>query len=238
MSKKPRKQKPAATKGIVKNGSVSSSRRKARKETPAKRKQDVEGQNPRGVARGPAPTSARVASAVKRSMALVRSRRPRGTMAEAGAEMVTSGVANNALTALRFTTFRSGHVEPTELLETLEASVDRVHGGDLRPTKALLLAQATTLNAIFNHLAMLAAQTDHLDKFDRYLRLGLKAQGQSRVTLEAMAGLRPPCLVAQQTNIAHGPQQVNNEVAVDRRDPDQSQCGDAPDGPAGKRRNS
>ena len=181
----------------------------------------------------------RVAKGVEGSRTLVRSRSAHSTPAEAGADMVVSGVAINAVTALQFAKFRCGHVELTELLETLEASVDRVHGGDLRPTKALLLAQATTLNAIFNHLATLADQTDHVDKFDRYLRLGLKAQAQSRATLEAVAGLQQPRrLVAQQTNIAHGPQQVNNEVAADRREADHSQCADAPDGAAGKRRGS
>ena len=53
-----------------------------------------------------------------------------------------------------------------------------------------------------------------LDVVDRCLRLALKAQGQCRATLETLAALKnPPAAVfAQQANIAHGPQQVNNGV--------------------------
>ncbi len=43
------------------------------------------------------------------------------------------------------------------------------------------------------------------------MRMALKAQNQCRMTLETLAALKNPrVIVAQQTNIANGPQQVNN----------------------------
>ena len=53
-----------------------------------------------------------------------------------------------------------------------------------------------------------------LDVVERCMRLALKAQGQSRATFETLAAIKnPPAAVfAQQANIAHGPQQVNNGV--------------------------
>ncbi len=52
---------------------------------------------------------------------------------------------------------------------------------------------------------------EYLDATDRYMRLALKAQAQCRATLETLAKIKnPPTLFAQQANIAHGPQQVNN----------------------------
>ena len=87
--------------------------------------------------------------------------------------------------------------------------------GGLGEPEALLTAQAVTLNAIFTDLALKAANTEYLDKFDRYLRLALKAQGQCRATIETLAEIkRPPTLFAQQANVAHGPQQVNNAVST------------------------
>ena len=49
------------------------------------------------------------------------------------------------------------------------------------------------------------------DDAERCMRMALKAQNQCRMTLETLAALKNPrVIVAQQTNIANGPQQVNN----------------------------
>ncbi len=48
------------------------------------------------------------------------------------------------------------------------------------------------------------------------MRLALKAQSQCRATIESLAEIKNPRPVAfvQQANIAHGPQQVNNETTT------------------------
>lgn len=56
----------------------------------------------------------------------------------------------------------------------------------------------------------------HLDATERYLKLALKAQGQCRTTIEALALLKNPPVYARQANINNGgQQQVNNGVPVD-----------------------
>lgn len=135
------------------------------------------------------------------------------------AEVMVSGLAINALTAAQFSKGSFGDVDLTECLAKLNAVVSRVHGGDLREAEALLVAQAVSLNALYTHLANLGAKTEYIDKLDRYVRLGLKAQGQCRATLETLAEIkRPRTVFAQQANVAHGPQQVNNTVSREGRD--------------------
>ena len=137
---------------------------------------------------------------------------------ETTAESVVSGLAINAMTATKYSQFAFGNVDLTACLGQLNAAVDRVHRGDLRDSEAMLTAQAMTLNALFGHLANLADRTEYVDKFDTYLRLALKAQGQCRATLETLAEIKhPPTVFAQQANVAHGPQQVNNTVSTTGR---------------------
>jgi hypothetical protein len=83
----------------------------------------------------------------------------------------------------------------------------------LNRAEALLTAQAHTLDGIFNYLARKAFNADYLNQYETYLRLGLKVQSQCRATLETLAAIKNPKPIAfvQQANIAHGPQQVNNE---------------------------
>ena len=139
--------------------------------------------------------------------------------------MLVTGVEINAATALTFFQARVGDVDPHECLVNLEATIDRVHGGDLRAAEALLTAQATTLNMLFTHLATLAQESDHLDTFDRYLKLALRSQNQCRATLQTLAEIKQPptTLVTRQANIANGPQQVvNNTISGDELGTDQS----------------
>lgn len=98
-------------------------------------------------------------------------------------------------------------------MKALKESTELIHGGDLKRIDSTLLAQAVTLNAIFNEMARRAAANmgAHLNATDRYMRLALKAQGQCRATLETLAAIKnPPIVYARQANISHGPQQINN----------------------------
>ena len=83
----------------------------------------------------------------------------------------------------------------------------------------MLIAQAHTLDELFNHLARRARHNlgEYLIAGETYLRLALKAQSQCRATLETLAQIKNPPSVAfvKQANIANGPQQVNNEVTSD-----------------------
>lgn len=101
------------------------------------------------------------------------------------------------------------------LVSDLDKQCESVGSGDLARAESMLTAQAHTLDAIFNRMARVAVQCEHLDNLDVNLRLALKAQSQCRATLETLAAIKNPHPVAfvRQANISHGPQQVNNGVA-------------------------
>jgi hypothetical protein len=108
-----------------------------------------------------------------------------------------------------------GEISINTLVSHLFDQCEAANKGELGRVEALLMAQAHTLDAIFNNLARKAIRCEYLNHLEAYLRLGLKAQSQSRATLETLAALKNPRPIAfvGQANIAHGPQQVNNSKA-------------------------
>jgi hypothetical protein len=105
---------------------------------------------------------------------------------------IALGAAANGMAATRlFTRGSFGELETTELFE---AHIDRckaAKAGDLGNQKAMLAAQADTLNSIFTEMARRAALNmgEHLNATQLYLRLALKAQAQCRTTIEALDSL-------------------------------------------------
>jgi len=69
-----------------------------------------------------------------------------------------------------------------------------VAGGDLNVLVRTMTAQALSLDALFTQMQRRAAMNmrDYPDAFDRYMRLGLKAQAQSRSTIETLAKILQP----------------------------------------------
>lgn len=104
-----------------------------------------------------------------------------------------------------------GEVNLFALVETLGEQIADANKGDQSRAEAMLVAQAHSLDAIFNNLARKAVYATQLNNVSQYLKLALRAQSQCRSTLEALSQIKNParnsCL--HQTNIAHGPQQVN-----------------------------
>lgn len=108
----------------------------------------------------------------------------------------------------------------TESLDALVAQIKDVQGGSLACAEKTLVAQANTLDAIFNELARRAALNmgEYLNATETYLRLALKAQSQCRATLETLAAIKnPPIVYARQANVTTGPQQINNGTAAPSR---------------------
>jgi hypothetical protein len=98
------------------------------------------------------------------------------------------------------------------LIHALTAQTEAANDGDMSRGEAMLIAQAHTLDTIFNHLARRAVNAEYVNNLNSYLKLALRAQSQCRTTWEALATLKHPPVVGyvNQANIAHGPQQVNN----------------------------
>lgn len=121
------------------------------------------------------------------------------------------------MTAAAVSSAYSGVFGDVDLACLHEALVDkalRVHGGNMREVESTLVAQAAALNSIFTSLARRADKQQYLPQFEAYMKLGLRAQNQCRMTLETLATIKnPPVVFAKQANIANN-QQVNNGDAV------------------------
>lgn len=106
----------------------------------------------------------------------------------------------------------------TEGVQAMRKKVEQVQAGNLSGLEEMLTAQAVALNAIFTECARRASLNmgEYMNAAELYLRLGMKAQGQCRATLQTLAEIKNPRPVAfvKQANIAHGPQQVNNGPAT------------------------
>lgn len=102
------------------------------------------------------------------------------------------------------------------LMDRLNEDVKDVWAGDMKRAEAMLFAQAHALQAIFMTLARRATTQEYLKQWEAYLRMGLKAQNQCRMTLETLATIKnPPVVIARQANINNGgQQQVNNGAAA------------------------
>lgn len=136
-------------------------------------------------------------------------------------QLMTEGAMNPAINSAPLLVAFLGKtwagIGTTEAMQTLTAKAEAVHGGDLREAETALISQATVLQALFLELTRRAGLNmgEHLDATETYLKLALKAQNQSRMTLETLAAIKnPPIVYAKQANFANGPQQVNNGVPV------------------------
>ncbi|MSP28840.1 MAG: hypothetical protein EXR80_10760 [Methylococcales bacterium] len=110
------------------------------------------------------------------------------------------------------------------LMGELFVQVAIVKNGDMGRPEAMLLAQAHTLDALFNNLARRAQNQQYIKQFETNLRLAFKAQSQCRATLETLAALKnPPVIFAKQANISNGHQQINNGVPATHTEKTQNQ---------------
>jgi hypothetical protein len=105
-----------------------------------------------------------------------------------------------------------------EILAGLKAQVARVNSGDMTGVESLLLSQALSLNSLFVGLHdrfKVNATAGYLQAAETYMRLALKAQAQSRATLETLSAIKnPPVVYAKQANFAAGHQQVLNAAGA------------------------
>ena len=103
-------------------------------------------------------------------------------------------------------------VDLQTLVDGLRDSFSTAEAGDLSSLEAMLIGQAMALQSIFTSLARRAQVQEYQKHLNAFLSLALKAQAQSRATIQAVVELKYPRQVAfvKQANISHGPQQVNN----------------------------
>jgi hypothetical protein len=106
-------------------------------------------------------------------------------------------------------------IDTPTLLATLRDQAAAVQGGDLAHAEAMLINQASSLQALFVRLSERAMEQTHMPNIEGFMRLALRAQSQCRATLETLAAIKnPPVIYAKQVNQTTGPQQINNGMAA------------------------
>ncbi len=102
-------------------------------------------------------------------------------------------------------------IDTPTLLEALRDQAAVVQTGDLSHAEAMLINQASSLQALFVRLTERAMVQDQMPNLEGFMKLALRAQSQCRATLETLATIKnPPIVYARQANVTSGPQQINN----------------------------
>lgn len=129
-----------------------------------------------------------------------------------------SALIEPALAAARVIAAAEKHIDPEgtaleDVLPDLLVIADDVVAGDMAEAERMLVGQAKALETLFTSLVERALQQTHMPMLDMMMRLALRAQNQSRMTLETLSTVKNPPASAtfiKQQNVAGGPQQVNN----------------------------
>lgn len=128
------------------------------------------------------------------------------------AAVLTDGTAGAASVLQAFPGVRSADkADITALTRALQEAAQRVHDGGLQDVEATLLQQAKACETIFYSLAGAASRSSTVPLLQTYMNLALRAQAQSRATLQALGELKAPrpVVIARQANLAQQ-QLVNN----------------------------
>jgi hypothetical protein len=103
----------------------------------------------------------------------------------------------------------------TVLHEEIKKQVAQILGGDTSSSEIALVAQAKTLELLFNDMIRKSVTTSDIVSARFYMDMALRAQNQCRKTLLALGTLKypPQKQVVEQQNIAIN-QQVNNGMPI------------------------
>ena len=112
-----------------------------------------------------------------------------GRLREIAAQAVDPCVTSSAVVAAFWEDTSGGAIDPQAAYEAVRDQVQAVRDGALSGPEAMLVGQATALNAIFAEMARRgqAALGRPGIAAERYLRLAMRAQAQSRATLRALS---------------------------------------------------
>lgn len=108
---------------------------------------------------------------------------------KAKAKLALSPVTSNAATACEYSKQYFGKVDFQGAVKVITEHADQVTGGDMSSLESMLTAQAFSLNAMFNDFAK-RANNENAHATENLLRLALKAQNQSRTTIETLAEVK------------------------------------------------
>ena len=105
-----------------------------------------------------------------------------------------------------------------ETMQAIMADIAKVNRGDLSDIEAMLTGQAVMLQGMFAEMALRAAEQTQLKHYQAFFSMAMKAQAQSRSTIQALVELKYPrqVVITKQATISNGHQQVNNGEFCDQ----------------------
>ena len=131
-------------------------------------------------------------------------------------QMLTDTALNNALVASQFSEKKlalDGSVDFTGVADAITVEIEKIQSNDLSGVEAMLIAQAIGLQNLYTQMVTRAAKSGTAEALNTLGALGLRAQSQSRATLQTLIDLKQPrvtTVFAKSANVANGgPQQVN-----------------------------
>jgi hypothetical protein len=103
-------------------------------------------------------------------------------------------------------------VSLVNISDGIKQQLAEVKSGDMTSIEAMLVAQANSLQIMFVSLGRKAISQTGLPQYTAMFNLALKAQAQSRATIQALTELKYPKQTnfVKQANIANDNQQVDN----------------------------
>ena len=131
------------------------------------------------------------------------------------AKVSVSAAAMSAALSDSFTAPLFPDLNMIEVIKVLNDKIASVQAGDMTTIEAMLIGQAQALQTMFVSLGRQAVVKTGLQQYTAFMNLALKAQAQSRATIQALIELKYPkqATFVKQANIAGGHQQINNGQA-------------------------
>lgn len=131
-------------------------------------------------------------------------------------ELSVSANMLNATLAKPFIDSIASDITLMNIVEGIKQQIAEVQAGDMASIEAMLVAQANSLQTMFVSLGRKAINQTSLPQYTAMFNLALKAQSQSRATIQALTELKFPKQTnfVKQANIANGHQQINNATTA------------------------
>ena len=132
------------------------------------------------------------------------------------AEVSLSASHMSAILTASFTNSIMPKAGIADVISELSDKIGTIQDGDMQPIEAMLIGQAQALQTMFVSLGRQAASKTSLPQYTAFMNLALKAQSQSRATIQALVELKYPkqATFVKQANISNGHQQVNNATST------------------------
>ena len=130
------------------------------------------------------------------------------------ANIILSASYMSAILGDGFTNSILPEAKISEVASVLKCKIENVQAGNMTTIEAMLVGQAQALQTMFVSLGRQAASKTQLAQYTAFMNLALKAQSQSRATIQALVELKYPKQTnfVKQANIANGHQQINNNA--------------------------